>query len=111
MKFPAPLKLFFSSAGVGIIAAIALGAVAFAVAPFFDAVGVYLMPARLVGPVLGPIIPLRLAYWLVPEGGAPAGFLLILVSAILFWTTCFGAIYFAWAMSRERQAARETIGP
>jgi hypothetical protein len=38
VKFPIPLKLFFSSFGVGVIAAVALGASAFALSPFFDAI-------------------------------------------------------------------------
>lgn len=108
MKFPTSLKLFFSSVGVGIIAALALGAVAFALSPFFDAVGVYIMPARLMVPVLGPVVPSRLTYWLVPDGGAAAGVLLIIASAILFWTICSGALYFAWATSRHRRAAPKT---
>ena len=109
MKFPTSMKLFFSSVGVGIITAVALGAVAFALSPFFDAVGVYIMPARLMVPVLGSIVPSRLTYWLVPDGGAAAGVLLIISSAILFWTICFGALYFAWATSKHRRAAPETI--
>jgi hypothetical protein len=90
---------------------VALGAAAFALSPFFDAVGVYIMPARLMAPVLGPIVPSRLTYWLVPEGGAAAGVLLILASSVLFWTICFGVIYFVWATSRRRRAAPETIAP
>ena len=65
MKLPTSPKLFFSSVGVGIVAAVALGAIAFALSPLFDAVGVYIMPARLMVPVLGPIVPSRLTYWLV----------------------------------------------
>ena len=84
MKFPTSMKLLISSVGVGIIAAVALGAVAFARSPFFHAVGVYIMPARLMVPVLGPIVPSRLTYWLVPDGGAAAGVLLVIASAILF---------------------------
>lgn len=111
MKFPASLKLFFSSVGVGIIAAAVLGAVAFALSPFFDAVVVYITPARLLVPVLGPIITPKLVYWLVPDGGPAAGVLLIFASAVLFWTICFGALYFAWATSRRRRATPETIAP
>lgn len=109
VKIPTSLKLFLSSVGVGIIAAVALGAVAFALSPFFDAVGLYIMPARLMVPVLGPIVPSRLTYWLAADGGAAAGVLLIIASVILFWTVCFGGLYFAWATSRHRRAAPETI--
>jgi hypothetical protein len=99
VKFPIPLNLFFSSVGVGIIAAVALGAGAFALSPFFDAIGVYIVPARFIVSVLGPIVPSRLTDWWVPDGGAAAGVLLILASAVLFWAICFGALYCAWATS------------
>ena len=89
MAFEAPWKLFFKSAGVGILFAIALGVLAFSAAPFFDAVGMYFAPARLIAPVMMPIIPSRLIYWLVPDGGPPAAILLILVSATSFWSVLF----------------------
>ena len=108
MKFPVPPKLFFRSVGVGILAAIALGALAFAAAPFFDAVAVYIAPAIFVAPVIGAVIPSRLVYWLIPDGGAAAGMLLILFSAVLFWSIFFGAIYFVWAASKRRRAIPET---
>jgi hypothetical protein len=110
VKLPPSLKLFLLSAGAGTIGAIALGVIAYALAPLFDAVGMYIMPARLLVPVVGRIIPSRLMYQLVPDGGAAAGLLLILASAVLFWTVSFGAIYFAWATSRRKQAPREAIG-
>jgi hypothetical protein len=103
VKFRVPLKWFFTSFGVGIIAAIALGVLAFAAAHFFDAVGLYIAPARLIVPVLGPVIPSTLTYWLFPDGGAVAGVFFVLTSAVLFWTICFGAIHFAWAASRRRR--------
>lgn len=109
MKLPLSLRLFILSAGAGAVGAIALGVIAYALAPVFDAVGVYIMPARLLVPVVGRVIPSRLMYQLVPDGGAAAGVLLILASAVLFWTVCFGAIYFAWATSRRKQAPGETI--
>ena len=77
----------------------------------FDPVVVYITPARLLVPVLGPIITPKLVYWLVPDGGPAAGVLLIFASAVLFWTICFGALYFAWATSRRRRATPETIAP
>jgi len=105
------MKLFFRSFGVGIIAAVALGVLAFAVAPFFDAVGLYLVPAKLIVPVLGPVIPSMLPYWLVGDGGAAAGVFLILVSAVLFWATSIGAIHFAWAASRRKRGTLEIKSP
>jgi hypothetical protein len=65
--------MFFKSA------AIAIGALAFALAPFFDAVGVYIVPAGLLLPVIGRLIPSKMAYWLSPDGGPAAGVFLILV--------------------------------
>lgn len=47
MTFQVPWKLVLISAVVGILAAIALGGLAFAAEPHFDAVGVYFAPARL----------------------------------------------------------------
>jgi hypothetical protein len=109
MTFRVSLMLLFRSVGVGILAAIALGVSAFAAAPFFDAVGIYLTPAKLVVPVMGPVIPSTLMYWLIPDGGAPAGIFLILVSAVGFWSIFFGAIYFAWARLKSRLSARTRV--
>jgi hypothetical protein len=105
MTFQVPWKFVLISAVVGIFAAIALGGLAFAAEPHFDAVGVYFSPARLTIFVVEPLIPSRLMYWLLPDGGAPAGLFLILVSAILFWSIFFGAIYFTWARSKRGRAA------
>ena len=102
------MKMFFKSAAVGIVAAIALGVLAFALAPFFDAVVAYIMPAGLLVPVIAPLIPSTVVYWLVPGGGAPAGLLLILVCALLFWTIVFGVTHFAWASLRRRRATQKT---
>ena len=106
MDFRVHVTVLLRSVGVGIMAAIALAALAFAAASFLDidAVGVYVAPARLVLPVLGRIIPSGWVYGLVPSGGAAAGVLLILASAVVPWTVFFGAIYFAWAASKRRRA-------
>jgi hypothetical protein len=109
MTFQVPWKLVLMSAVVGILAPIALGGLAFAEEPHFDAVGVYFAPARLTIFVVGPLIPSRLVYWLVPDGDAPAGLFLTLVSAILFWSILFGAIYFTWATSKRRRAAPTSV--
>jgi hypothetical protein len=107
------LILLSRSVGVGIAAAIALAVLSFVVAKFFnvDAMGLYVAPANAVLPILGNIIPSGFVYALVPTGGAAAGVLLILVSAILPWTLFFGAIYFAWAASRRKRARAETDNP
>jgi hypothetical protein len=70
----------FTSLCVGIFAAIIVGALSFAA----DAVDAYIAPARLVVPIVGPLIPPSLVSRLIPDGGAPAGVMLILGSAILF---------------------------
>jgi hypothetical protein len=105
------MKMFFRSVAVGIVLALALGALAFALARFFDAVGVYITPATLLEPVIEPLIPSAVVYWLVPDGGAPAALLLILVCTLLFWTTVFGVAHFAWASLRCRRATQKTTGP
>jgi hypothetical protein len=64
---------------VGIFAAIIVGAPSFAA----DAVDAYIAPARLVVPIVGPLIPSSLVYQLIPDGGAPAGVMLILGSLVL----------------------------
>jgi hypothetical protein len=44
-----------------------------------------------------PLIPSSLVYRLIPDGGAPAGVMLILGSAILLWSFFFAMIYLALA--------------
>jgi hypothetical protein len=100
-----PPRLLFKSLGIGIVTAILLGAAAFALAPLFDAVAIYIAPARLIVPVIGPIIPSQLMDWMVPGGGAPAGVLLILISTILFWGIISGAVYFGWIVVSRRGVA------
>jgi hypothetical protein len=90
-----PMNLFFKSAVVGTVAAIAVGVLAFASGPFFDGLGAYVKPAGLLLPVIGRVIPSKMVDWLAPNGGAAAGVLLILVCAILFWTVALGTAYFA----------------
>jgi hypothetical protein len=89
-------------------AAIAAGALAFAAGHLFDAVGIYVAPAGFFLPVMQRVISSKLVYWLVPDGGAPAGLLLILVIAIMFWSIVFGATYFAWATLRRDRTAQGT---
>jgi hypothetical protein len=94
------LKGIRRSAIVGLTAAIAMGIVAFALAPFFDAVGLYSAPAGRLLPVVGPII-LPVVDWLLPDSGAPAGVMLILICAISFWTMLFALAHYAWSRSRN----------
>jgi len=91
------------SAIVGSGLAIATALVAFGLSPFFDAIGLYMAPAALLIPLIGPLIPDRLLYWVVPDGGAPAGVLLITFSTIFFWTLIFGVLYLAWHSRKPRR--------
>jgi hypothetical protein len=95
---------FFKSAMVGVFLAVAGFVLAFALGPFFDAVRVYLAPAGLLLPVIGPLIPSSVVYRFVPDGGAPAGVLLIGICALLFWTIVFGVAHFAWISFRNLEA-------
>ena len=96
---------FFASVAVGAGAAVATGAVAFALSPLFDAVGAYFAPARLLLPVVWALIPSRIMDWLVPGGGPAEGVLLALVCALLFWTILFGAIHRAWSSLKRKTAS------
>jgi hypothetical protein len=99
---------FFRSAVVGMVLAIAVGLLAFALSPFFDAIGVYVMPAEMLAPVIGPLLASTVMYWLVPDGGVPASVLLIVISAFFFWTIVFGVAHFAWP-SLRRPAGRSPV--
>jgi len=87
----------FKSALVGALSAIAACVLAFALAPWFDAVRLFITPAAILVPIIGPMLPSTALYSLVPDGGAPAGVLLILSSALLFWALIFGTAYFTLA--------------
>ena len=80
--------MFLRSAAVGMVAAIAIGVLASALSPFFDAVGVYIVPAGVLLPVIGRVIPSKIQYWLTPDGGPAAGF-------SLFWSVrfCSGRLF------------------
>jgi hypothetical protein len=103
------MNIFFRSVAVGVVAAIAVGVLAFALAPFFDAVGMYVAPAGLFIPVLGRIIPTAVVYKLIPDGGPVAGVFLILASTLLFWTFILGALYFGWITLRRRRSAKRAM--
>ncbi len=105
------MNVFFKSAIVGAVAAIAVGVLAVAVGPFVDAVGAYVKPAGLFLPVIGRVIPSRAVDWLIPDGGPAAGVLLILICTLLFWTVVFGASYLAWTKLKHSRAMQRTVGP
>jgi hypothetical protein len=89
---------------IGFAATIVAVIVAFTLARSVDAVGIFIAPAALLVPIIGPLGPDRLAYWIEPEGGAPAGALFILSCAFLFWSLVFGAAHFSWSSWKRRRA-------
>jgi hypothetical protein len=92
------------SGAAGTLAAFSAGVIAFALSRFFDAFSLFIAPSRLVSPVIEPLVPDSVIYWLVPNGGAPAGVLLIMFGAFLFWSAAFGAVHFAWMQLRVNQS-------
>jgi len=82
---------FFRSAVIGAVLAVA----GFAI--------LYITPAAILVPVIGSLIPSKVVYWLVPDGGGPAGLLLIMISAFFFWTIVFGVVHFSWLSLRDRR--------
>jgi hypothetical protein len=87
------------SAVIGMLLAIAVGVLAYAVAPFFDVVGIYAAP----GIMFLPLIPSKLVYWLGPNEGPAVGIFLLLLCATFFWTVLFGAAHFGWVSFRLRR--------
>jgi predicted cobalt transporter CbtA len=46
---------------------------------------IFFAPAGLFLPMVGRLVPSRVIYALVPDGGAPAGALLVVASSLVFW--------------------------
>jgi hypothetical protein len=88
----------------GMMATMAIGVAAFSLTRFFDAVGLYILPAGWLLPVIGPIVQ-PVVNWLLPEGAGPAGVLLILICTALFWTVSFAFAHFAWSRSKNWRGA------
>lgn len=88
------MGLLIRSVFVGILSAVVTCVFAFALAPWFDAVGLLIAPAAILVSIICPIMPSIALYSLVPDGGAPAGVLLVLGSALFFWVVIFGAMYY-----------------
>ena len=106
-----PVNLFFKSAVMGTVTAIAAGVLAFALARFFDTVGAYMKPAAFLMPVIGRMIPSRALDWVIPDGGPAAGVLVMMVCTLLFWAVIFGGSYFAWAELKHKRGTQQTQGP
>ena len=84
--------------GIGLSAVV--GLLVLRTLPQSSASAVYLWPGSYAAPILGKITPTAAVYWLVPEGGAPAYFLLVLVGAFVSWAALFAllalAVRHAW---------------
>ena len=97
-------------AGIGAIAALALVTallVSFPGPVSFEAL--LIGPGGLLLPVLTFLIPSSVVYWAVPGGGPPAGLLLILIGAAIFWAAT-GCVVGA-ALSRLTKVGRKHPGP
>lgn len=103
------IKTLLRSTIVGVVAAISLGVLAFALAPFFDAVGIYIAPFSLLAPILDkiPVTLINGLNHLLPVDGPEAGVGLILGTVLVFWTVILGAIYFAWVTWRHKRPLRD----
>src|SRR5262245_41531983 len=96
-------KRILISVFAGVLISSACGAGSY-VFPLFDAFSIYISPSRFLLPVIGPLVPSALVDRLVPEGGAPAGVLLIVICAALFWAIIFALLYFVWTSIKRARA-------
>ena len=93
---------------VGCACAVSLGVLAFVVFPGSVLTGLFMAPAIPLVPILGPLVPGRLMDHLIPGGGAPAGVMLIVTSALLGWAaaaTCMFLVGRRVKLRRSRPAA------
>jgi hypothetical protein len=104
-----PVNLFFKSAVVGTVSAIAAGVLAFALAGFFDAVGAYMKPAAFLMPVIGRMIPSRALDRIIPDSGPAAGVLLMMVCTLLFWAVIGGGSYFVWTKLKHKRGTQKPM--
>lgn len=80
---------------------VAFGAAAFTLAPNTWVVSVYLWPGTYVGAALARLVSSSLMYFVVPEGGAPAFLLLVLIGAFVSWTILFAACQTLWSRYKQ----------
>jgi hypothetical protein len=85
---------------------VAFGAAAFMLAPKTWVVSVYLWPGTYVGAALARLVPLSLMYCVVPEGGAPAFLLLVLIGAFVSWAILFAACQTLWSRYKQGKKSR-----
>src|SRR5207245_8074415 len=93
------VNTLFRSVAVGLACAIGLGVLAFALAAFSDAVGVYIAPLALFAPVIDRLVPeavINIVDRLMPVDGPAAGVGLIVGGGLVFWTVVFSALYFVF---------------
>lgn len=106
------VNTLFRSVAVGLACAIGLGVLAFALAAFSDAVGVYIAPLALFAPVIDRLVPeavINIVDRLMPVDGPAAGVGLIVGGTLVFWTVIFSALYFVWIKLRRRQSAKRAV--
>ena len=89
------MAAFIRSAAFGAVASIAVAAFVFLLAPKTHFVTMYLAPGLAVGGSLSQaaLIPTRLVYSLVPEGGPNAFLLIVVVCSFFFWSVAFAVAY------------------
>ena len=105
LRFP---LLLLRSVGIGLSVSTALGGLAFAAAPFFDAIGLYIIPAKLTVPVIMFAVP-RLVYQMDADGGPAAGILVVIASAAFFWSVVFAVTFYVWTILRRGRAANGSM--
>ncbi len=89
-------RLFLKSVLFGIVIALLLFVVAYILLPQTWITQAYLSPGLILGTIFLPVIPTKLVYWLVPEGGGPAFVLIGFVGAVLFWFLLFAILHYLW---------------
>jgi hypothetical protein len=116
MKLPPIIgaNVLFRSIAVGVACAIALGVMAFALAPFFDAVGVYIAPFALFAPVIDKVVPEAVINFLfsdrfIPIDGPAAGVAFFVGGTLVFWIIIFSTLYFVWIQLRRRLSAKRAV--
>ena len=73
------------SLGVASLGGLAFFASAFFVWPGSWISDVFLWPGFLLLPLIGPTLPDRLVYFLVPDGGGPAAVMVVAAGSLLTW--------------------------
>ena len=92
------IKSLLGAIGVAVLGASVALVLAFLIWPASWVARVYIWPGQALMPVLGWALPDRLIYALVPDGGAPAALLVVLLGSSFTWGAAFLAI---WTLARR----------